>query len=167
MEMDHKNKTSYARLVFRCAQVICGLLIVGWILARSIPQTNEVLTDWEQALAPRGTIVSARGVRLAHEFRNLRSWMQTVDNFPKDPPPVKVEQLVRILDVISPHPAQFSPGIQFARIGIDPWGRELHCRVTPTDRGITEIVIWSDGSNQRDDGGGQDDIRVRLVWHTI
>lgn len=93
--------------------------------------------------------------------------MSTVDKFPNDPPPVKAEQLVQILDAISPHPAQFSSDIQFARAGIDPWGRKLHCRVTSTDPRIAEIVIWSDGSNRRDDGGDHDDILVRLVWHTI
>lgn len=164
METDHKNSSSYVRRVLRGAVMCCGLLISSWILAHFFPRTREIVTDWEQALAPRGTIVSTRGVRLSNEFRNLRHWMNTVDKFPNDPPPVKAEQLVQILDAISPHPAQFSTDIQFARAGIDPWGRKMHCRVTSTDPHIAEIVIWSDGSNRRDDGGDHDDILVRLVW---
>lgn len=162
-----RHKYSFVRFVTNAMIICCLILPASWIVAHWISPLREIVTDWEQGFVAPGTIVSVRGVRLANEFRRVKSWMQTIENFPSVPIPTRPEGLIRMLDSISPHPAQFRDGVQFTREGIDPWGRKLHYRLDSTDLALTEIIIWSDGPNRRDDGGYQDDIRVKLVWRTM
>lgn len=148
------------------AVILYSLLFLGitWIMAHSISPIRDVVTDWEQAFCPRGTIVSYRGRRLAKEFYNLRNWARSAMEVSTGRPPVDVTTLIQTLDRISPHPKHYSPEIQIIRSGKDPWGEKLQYRVESIDRWTFEISIWSTGINRRDEAGGGDDIDMKLLW---